>query len=587
MSHNNFTGRIPISLGNLRLLQVLDLGSNTLVTDFSHPETSFIPSLANSKYLKTLAVYDNPLNGILPESVGNLSSSLQKFYAYRCNLQGKVPDGIGNLSSLSFLSLYGNQLTGQLPITIERLQNIQAIVLYMNKLQVSLDYFCTFTKLGAIILGHNQISGSVPVCLENVTSLRYLYLNSNRLNSSLPKNLWNLTDLLVLDLSSNSLSGSLPLEMKNLKTATSLILSLNNFSGGLPSTIGDMQSLKNLSLAHNQLEGSIPMSIGSILSLEALDLSYNFLSGSIPKSLENLKYLTRFNVSFNNLSGEIPANGPFANFTSESFIFNGALCGSPRLHVPPCVSFSGKTWRDKKKFVIILTIVGATAVLGAMSLGFVYLRYRRKGKSPNEADMFTQERISFYKLSQATDNYDERNLLGKGSFGSVYKGTLDDGRVVAVKVFDLQLEGALKSFDAECEALRNLHHRNLTKVISSCSSADFKALVLEFMPNGNLEKWLYYSDSSLDIINRLDILVDVASALQYLHYEYATPVVHCDLRPSNVLLDEEMVAHVSDFGLTKLLAPEQGIVYTKTLATLLSCTRVWIRRISIHQMRCL
>ncbi|XP_027172262.1 receptor kinase-like protein Xa21 [Coffea eugenioides] len=568
VSDNFFTGHIPISLGNLRLLQVLDLGSNKLVTDFSHPETSFISSLANSKNLRTLAVNDNPLNGILPESVGNLSSSLERLYAYRCNLQGKVPDGIGNLSSLFILSLYGNQLTGPLPITIQRLQNLQAIVLYMNKLnQVSLDYFCTFTKLGAIILGQNQISGAVPDCLENVTSLRYLYLNSNRLKSSIPRTLWNLTDLLLLDLSSNSLTGSLPLEMQNLKAATGLILSLNNLSGGIPSTIGDMQSLDHLSLAHNQLEGSIPKSIGSILSLETVDLSHNFFSGSIPKSLENLKYLTSFNVSFNNLSGEIPPNGPFANFTSESFISNKALCGAPRLHVPPSVSFSAKTSGNKKKFVIIFSTAGVITVLGAMSLGFVYLRYRRKGKSPIEADMFTQERISFYKLSQATDNYDERNFLGKGSFGSVYKGTLDDGRVVAVKVFDLQSEGALMSFGAECEALRNLRHRNLTKVISSCSNPDFKALVLEFMPNGNLEKWLYSSDSSLDIIKRLDILVDVASALQYLHYECATPVVHCDLKPSNVLLDEDMVAHVSDFGLTKLLAPEESIVYTKTLAT--------------------
>nr|XP_027086396.1 receptor kinase-like protein Xa21 [Coffea arabica] len=533
LAGNQLSGNLPstvpysISLGNLRLLQVLDLGSNKLVTDFSHPETSFISSLANSKNLRTLAVNDNPLNGILPESVGNLSSSLERLYAYRCNLQGKVPDGIGNLSSLFILSLYGNQLTGPLPITIQRLQNLQAIVLYMNKLnQLSLDYFCTFTKLGAIILGQNQISGAVPDCLENVTSLRYLYLNSNRLNSSLPRTLWNLTDLLLLDLSSNSLTGSLPLEMQNLKAATSLILSLNNLSGGVPSTIGDMQSLDHLSLAHNQLEGSIPKSIGSILSLETVDLSHNFFSGSIPKSLENLKYLTSFNVSFNNLSGEIPPNGPFANFTSESFISNKALCGAPRLHV-----------------------------------------HHVKGKSPIEADMFTQERISFYNLSQATDNYDERNFLGKGSFGSVYKGTLDDGRVVAVKVFDLQSEGALMSFGAECEALRNLRHRNLTKVISSCSNPDFKALVLEFMPNGNLEKWLYSSDSSLDIIKRLDILVDVASALQNLHYECATPVVHCDLKPSNVLLDEDMVAHVSDFGLTKLLAPEESIVYTKTLAT--------------------
>ncbi|XP_027171474.1 probable LRR receptor-like serine/threonine-protein kinase At3g47570 [Coffea eugenioides] len=180
----------------------------------------------------------------------------------------------------------------------------------------------------------------------------------------------------------------------------------------------------------------------------------------------------------------------------------------------------------------------------------------------------TEERISYYKLLQATDGYDESNLLGTGSFGSVYKGTLDDGRIVAVKVFKIQQEGAFNSFDVECEVLRNLRHRNLAKVISSCSNKDFKALVLEFMPNGSLEKWLYSHNYFLEVMQRLDILIDVACALQYLHYGFSTPVVHCDVKPSNVLLDQDMVAHVSDFGVAKLLGHEDSITYTNTLATL-------------------
>ncbi|XP_071921472.1 uncharacterized protein [Coffea arabica] len=571
LSDNKFTGPIPISIGNLRLLQVLDLTNNNLVCDSSYPELSFVSSLANSKNLRKLSVSNNPLNGILPDSVGNLSASLQTMYAYGCGLRDRIPDRIGNLSNLIILSLYNNQLTGSLPITVTGLLKLQAIMLHINKLsQVSLEYFCSFNNLGVISLSFNQIVGSIPECIGNVTSLRYLYLASNKFNFA-PKSLWNLKDLLALDLSSNSLTGPLPLDVANLKIATAIDMSINHFSGGIPTTIGDMQNLNKLSLAHNQLQGSIPESIGSMLSLAKLDLSRNFLSGSIPKSLETLKYLTYFNVSFNNLSGEIPSNGPFRNFTSESFTSNAALCGAQRFLVPPCVRFSPQSLRKKKKYVIILVLSGVILVLGAMSLGFIYLRYQRKDRSPIEAYLSlvaTQERISYHKLLQATDGYHERNFLGKGGFGSVYKGTLDDGRVVAVKVFDLQLEGALKSFDAECEVLRNLRHRNLTKVISCCSNPDFKALVLEFLPNGSLEKWLYSNDCFLDIIQRLDILVDVASALQYLHYEYSTPVVHCDLKPSNVLLDEDMVAHVSDFGLTKLLAPEEGIAYTKTLATL-------------------
>uniref|UniRef100_M1BVE3 non-specific serine/threonine protein kinase n=1 Tax=Solanum tuberosum TaxID=4113 RepID=M1BVE3_SOLTU len=150
----------------------------------------------------------------------------------------------------------------------------------------------------------------------------------------------------------------------------------------------------------------------------------------------------------------------------------------------------------------------------------------------------------------------------------VYKGILKDGIIFAAKVFNVQLEGAFKSFDTECEILRNLRHRNLTKVITSCSNLDFKALVLEYMPNGTLDKWLYSHNLFLNLLQRLDIMIDVASAMDYLHNGYSTPVVHCDLQPSNVLLDQEMVAHVSDFGIAKMLGAGEAFVQTRTIATI-------------------
>ncbi|KAF7841469.1 putative LRR receptor-like serine/threonine-protein kinase [Senna tora] len=128
-------------------------------------------------------------------------------------------------------------------------------------------------------------------------------------------------------------------------------------------------------------------------------------------------------------------------------------------------------------------------------------------------------------------------------------------------------EEALRSFDTECIAICNLRHRNLVKIISSCSNVDFKSLIMEFMPNGSLERWLYSHNYCLDILQRLDIMIDIASTLEYLHYGSSTPVVHCDVKPSNVLLDEDMVAHLSDFGVSKLLGEEKLQIYTKTVAT--------------------
>ncbi|XP_019229808.1 PREDICTED: probable LRR receptor-like serine/threonine-protein kinase At3g47570 [Nicotiana attenuata] len=165
------------------------------------------------------------------------------------------------------------------------------------------------------------------------------------------------------------------------------------------------------------------------------------------------------------------------------------------------------------------------------------------------------ERISYYELEQATEGFNESNLLGNGSFSMVYKGTLKDGTILAAKVFKVQLEGAFKSFDTECEMLRNLRHINLAKVITSCFNLDFKALILEYMPNGTLDKWLYSHNLFLDLLQRLNIMIDVAAALDYLHNGYSTPVVHCDLKPSSGKIFLSFSTMIAEYG-------QDGIVST-------------------------
>ncbi|XP_059294506.1 receptor kinase-like protein Xa21 [Lycium ferocissimum] len=562
---NELRGSIPESLGKLEFLEVLNLYGNSFTSDLS-----FITPMANWKNLRELILSFNPLNAMLPKSIGNISS-LQIFSAEGCNLMGHVPTEIGNLIKLSYLKLEDNNLTGIIPTTISSLKNLQQFLLGANRISGPFpNGLCELSQLGLLNLSQNHLWGSIPSCLGDVTSLREVYLDSNNFTASVPSSIGNLKDILKLNLSTNFFNGSLPLEVGNLKAVILLDLSWNQISGSIPITLGGLHKLIQLSLAHNRIEGSIPQTFRELINLEALDLSYNNMSGVISKSLEALKQLHSFNVSFNRLHGEIPNGGPFVNLSYQSFLSNEGLCGNPQKHVPACRSNSKSRSISKKRRLIWIAF-SVISVIGLIS-GIVFALMRRQGKIVKAEDAWSPgvapQRISYYELQRATQSFDGNNLLGSGSFGSVYKGTLADGIVIAVKVFNMQMEGTFLTFDRECEILRNLRHRNLIKIIGSCCNLDFKALILEYMPNKSLDKFLYSQDYCLNIMQRLNIMVDVASALEYLHHGYSVPIIHCDLKPSNVLLDNDMVGHLTDFGIAKLLTKEESIAHTTTFATI-------------------
>ncbi|GJV47866.1 leucine-rich repeat protein [Tanacetum coccineum] len=346
-------------------------------------------------------------------------------------------------------------------------------------------------------LGVLSISiGTIPNAIGNLSLLTELYLQSNKLEDHIPPSLGNCKEL-------------------------------NGLSGNITSSLGECISLTTLDLNDNILQGIIPSSFSSLRGLDVLDISKNNLSGKILQFLDKLVFLEVLNLSFNDLEGEVPVEGVFANASAFSILRNNRLCGGfVTLELPKC---NDKGSKQKNK------------------------RNSQPSQSSGSERFW---KVSYNELLKAIDGFSIENLIGQGGLNSIYRGILNsnDGKFVAVKFLHLQNRGAHKSFLAECEAWRDIRHRNLLKIITSCSSTDFqgnefKALVYELMSNGSVHNWLHSSEntSKLNLLQRINILSDVATALDYLHNRYQTIIVYGDLKLSNILLDADMVAHLGDF----------------------------------------
>ncbi|KAF3681958.1 putative LRR receptor-like serine/threonine-protein kinase-like [Capsicum annuum] len=370
----------------------------------------------------------------------------------------------------------------------------------------------------------------------------------------------------------HSIEGEAPPNIGELEAIVHLDLSRNHFSGMIPSRLGDLQNIQSLNLSNNSFSGQIPFSLSNLTNLEVLDLSLNGLSGTIPKSLEKLPHVTNINVSFNDLEGEIPNGGAFANFTMQSFLGNKRLCGMHILEVPSCPMNNPEQKSKSKEFVLKIVIpVVSSSFLIFLLVSIWIMKWQKKQKSKDVekvTEIGTYQLISYHEIRRATNNFDGSNLIGEGSSGFVYKGTLSSGIVVAIKVLNLENEQVCKRFDTECEVVRNVRHRNLVPVITTCSSDSIRAFVLQYMSNRSLENRLYREDCHLNLLQRVTVMLDTAMAIEYLHHGNDTPIVHCDLKPANILLDEDMVAHVGDFGISKILAISKSMAHTETLGTL-------------------
>ena len=279
--------------------------------------------------------------------------------------------------------------------------------------------------------------------------------------------------------------------------------------------------------------------------------------------------LAYLNLSFNELNGEVPKLGVFRNTTLIVSIEGNynLYVGIQQLNLPICPTSFTKKKENYLTVKVVVPVIAATC-LSLLALIFIVRHWRRKSrKNVSSAPSYNSQfrRISYLELDKATGGFFKSNIIIVRSYGSAYKGVLDqDAIAIAVKVFNLQRRGASNSFMLECKALRKIRHRNLVKILSASSSLDFqgndfKALVYELMLQGNLEEWLHPKvgeddHERLNFQRRLDISIDVASALQHLHCHCDDITVHSDPKPNNVLLDDNMIAHVSDFRLAKIIS---------------------------------
>ncbi|XP_028756047.1 LRR receptor-like serine/threonine-protein kinase FEI 1 [Neltuma alba] len=393
----------------------------------------------------------------------------------------------------------------------------------------------------------------------------------------------------TLSLARHKLSGSISPDLGRLEHLTILALHNNNFYGTIPSELGNCTDLQRIFLQGNYLSGAIPNELGNLSQLRSLDISSNSLSGNIPPSLGKLYNLKNFNVSTNFLVGPIPSDGVLANFTVDSFVGNRGLCGV-QINVmckdgSPANQSStlDQNQNGKKKYSGRL-LISASATVGALLLValmcfwgcFLYKKFGKNDQKSLAMDVGGGASIVMFHgdlpysskdIIKKLETLNEEHVIGCGGFGTVYKLAMDDGNQFALKRIVKLNEGFDRFFERELEILGSIKHRYLVNLRGYCNSPTSKLLIYDYLPRGSLDEVLHEKSEQLDWDSRLNIIMGAAKGLAYLHHDCSPRVIHRDIKSSNILLDGNLDARVSDFGLAKLLEDEESHITTIVAGT--------------------
>ncbi|KAL3640624.1 hypothetical protein CASFOL_015592 [Castilleja foliolosa] len=406
-----------------------------------------------------------------------------------------------------------------------------------------------------------------------------------------------------IDLPHRQLEGTLSANISKLDRLQRLALHQNSLHGIIPSEIAQCSELRALYLQANYFQGGIPSTIGNLSLLNILDLSRNNLIGVIPSSLVRLWHLTHLNLSANSLSGEIPNVGSLSKFGFMSFNGNSELCGlqvnkpcrnslgfPAVLPHPESDEATGPTRHKRPSHYIKGLVIGALCMLGfaiMLLLGFLGIwklsKKERKAKSYKEVKKQVHQEpraklITFHgdlpypscELVEKIESLDEEDVVGAGGFGTVYRMVMNDSAAFAVKKIDRTREGSDQMFERELEILGSVKHINLVNLRGYCRLPTARLIIYDYLAKGSLDYFLHDSlleDRLLNWSARLRIAIGSARGIAYLHHDCSPKIVHRDIKSSNILLDENLVPRVSDFGLAKLLVDEDAHVTTVVAGT--------------------
>ncbi|XAR70387.1 Non-specific serine/threonine protein kinase [Bertholletia excelsa] len=584
---NQFRGNIPSEYGEIETLWKINLSSNAL----SGSIPDFLGGLSNIRFLD---LSKNGYTGEIPSALFNncgktkfISLSHNIYLSLRNNvLTGTVDQQVSKCQRLVLLDLGSNSFTGSAPFGALGLTNLTYFNISQNGFQGKIpETNACSQRLEFLDASGNQLHGELPVSITNCKGLKLLDLGFNSLNGSILSGFGNIELLQVLDLHNLELVGNIPEDISNCRFLLKLDLSGNELQGEIPETLYNMSYLEILDLHRNRLNGSIPFSLGNLSHIKFFDLSENYLSGSIPVSLGDLKNLTHFNLSYNKLYGTVPS--PLQHFGFSAFFHNAGLCGAPL--DTPCSGNGTTSSRKPKKFSVsaIIAIVAAALILtGVCVITVVNMKVRRKTREEDETTvlestplassdsnvivgklvLFSKSLPSKYEDWEAGHKalLNKECLIGSGSIGTVYRADFEGEISIAVKRLDTL--GRIRNqeeFEQEIGRLGNLQHPNLVAYQGYYWSNAMQLILSEFVPNGNLYDNLHgldfpgtstsFGNIELNWPRRFKIALGTARALVYLHHDCKPPVLHLNIKSTNILLDENYEAKLSDYGLGKFL----------------------------------